>query len=129
MGFCYFNSVVVAALHLLESEVVERVLILDWDIHHGNGTQQAAAGHPGLMYVSLHRHDDGVFFPGTGWIKEAPPKSSGYVMNIAWSTRGCADGNKTAEEEMLDGDQEVAASRKRECWQHVHPRFCCLPVF
>ncbi|CAH8435785.1 unnamed protein product [Schistosoma turkestanicum] len=65
MGFCYFNSVAIAALHLLRERIVSKVLILDWDIHHGNGTKLATA-HPGLVYLSLHRYDGGTFFPGTG---------------------------------------------------------------
>ncbi|KAK4472928.1 hypothetical protein MN116_004132 [Schistosoma mekongi] len=65
MGFCYFNSVAIAALHLLRERIVSKVLILDWDIHHGNGTKLATT-HPGLVYLSLHRYDNGTFFPGTG---------------------------------------------------------------
>ncbi|TNN10859.1 Histone deacetylase 4 [Schistosoma japonicum] len=65
MGFCYFNSVAIAALHLLRERIVSKVLIIDWDIHHGNGTKLATT-HPGLVYLSLHRYDNGTFFPGTG---------------------------------------------------------------
>lgn len=66
MGFCYFNSVAIAALHLLEQKLAHRVMILDWDIHHGNGTKFATKQHPNLVYVSIHRFDGGTFFPGTG---------------------------------------------------------------
>ncbi|GAA54666.1 histone deacetylase 9 [Clonorchis sinensis] len=71
MGFCYFNSVAITALRLLRSQLVSRVLILDWDIHHGNGTKLAALQHPGLLYISIHRYDGGKFFPGTGAANEA----------------------------------------------------------
>lgn len=70
MGFCYFNSVAVAALHLLRNRLVSRLLILDWDIHHGNGTRLSTM-HPGLVYISIHRHDGGTFFPGTGAVTES----------------------------------------------------------
>ncbi|VDQ04333.1 unnamed protein product [Trichobilharzia regenti] len=74
MGFCYFNSVAIAALHLLREGIVSKVLILDWDIHHGNGTKLAAT-HPGLVYLSLHRYDGGTFFPGTGSVNNCTDES------------------------------------------------------
>uniref|UniRef100_A0A183SRC0 histone deacetylase n=2 Tax=Schistocephalus solidus TaxID=70667 RepID=A0A183SRC0_SCHSO len=90
MGFCYFNSVAVAALNVLKAGLAKRVMVLDWDIHHGNGTQLATGFHPGLFYVSLHRHDGGTFFPGTGGIQDlaAIKKRQGYVVNVAWGS-GC----------------------------------------
>lgn len=66
MGFCYFNSIAIAAKLLRLKMAVERVLILDWDIHHGNGTQQMFYDDDRVLYMSMHRHDDGTFFPGTG---------------------------------------------------------------
>nr|VZI26185.1 unnamed protein product [Spirometra erinaceieuropaei] len=91
MGFCYFNSVAVAALNVLKAGLAKRVMVLDWDIHHGNGTQLATAFHSGLLYVSLHRHDGGTFFPGTGGIQDlaSMKKRQGYVVNVAWGS-GCA---------------------------------------
>ena len=44
----------------------KRVVILDWDIHHGNGTQHEFYSDPEVLYISIHRHDNGNFFPGTG---------------------------------------------------------------
>lgn len=49
---------------------LERILIVDWDVHHGNGTQQLTYNDGNILYISLHRHDGGNFFPGTGSIHE-----------------------------------------------------------
>ncbi|XP_027732871.1 histone deacetylase 4 [Vombatus ursinus] len=66
MGFCYFNSVAIAAKLLQQRLNVNKILIVDWDVHHGNGTQQAFYSDPNVLYISLHRYDDGNFFPGSG---------------------------------------------------------------
>lgn len=66
MGFCFFNSIAIAAKQLLKRKVVRRVLIIDWAIHHGNGTQECFYDNPDVLYISVHRHDDGNFYPGTG---------------------------------------------------------------
>lgn len=85
MGFCYFNSVAIAARLLRLNLSVERVLIVDWDIHHGNGTQQMFYDDPHVMYISIHRHDDGTFFPGTGKSEECGAGIGvGYNVNIAF---------------------------------------------
>jgi len=63
MGFCLFNNVAVAAAHLRHARGVERVAILDWDVHHGNGTQHAFESDPTVFYVSLHQWP---WYPGTG---------------------------------------------------------------
>lgn len=86
MGFCFFNSVVVAA-----KSVERRVLILDWDIHHGNGTQDLVYDDPNILYVSLHRFSTGKgsqneFFPYTGHPREVGV--DGTNVNIAWTSRG-----------------------------------------
>lgn len=70
MGFCYFNSVAIAAKLLCTKLAVERVMIFDWDIHHGNGTQQMFYDNDHVLYMSMHRYDDGNFFPGTGKAEE-----------------------------------------------------------
>ncbi|CAH8492577.1 unnamed protein product [Schistosoma rodhaini] len=80
MGFCYFNSVAIAALHLLRERIVSKVLILDWDIHHGNGTKLATT-HPGLVYLSLHRYDGGTFFPGTGSVSNCTEENQSSRSN------------------------------------------------
>ncbi|XP_031551234.1 histone deacetylase 4-like isoform X2 [Actinia tenebrosa] len=86
MGFCYFNNVAIAARLLRLKMSVERVLIVDWDIHHGNGTQQMFYDDPHVLYISLHRHDDETFFPGTGKSEECGAGIGvGYNVNIAWN--------------------------------------------
>ncbi|XP_013391785.2 histone deacetylase 4-like [Lingula anatina] len=86
MGFCFFNSVAVAAKQLREKLNLRRILIVDWDVHHGNGTQQVFYNDPSVMYISLHRHDDGNFFPGTGALDECGEKEGlGYTVNVAFT--------------------------------------------
>ncbi len=63
MGFCVFNNAVVAARHAQRAHGAERVLILDWDVHHGNGTQAAFWADPSVLFISLHQDD---LYP-SGW--------------------------------------------------------------
>ncbi|KAK3931192.1 Histone deacetylase 4 [Frankliniella fusca] len=86
MGFCFFNSVAVAAKLVQQNLSVQRILIIDWDVHHGNGTQQMFYDDPRILYLSIHRHDDGNFFPGTGGPTECGEgKGLGFNVNVAWS--------------------------------------------
>ncbi|KAL0267877.1 UNVERIFIED_CONTAM: hypothetical protein PYX00_010026 [Menopon gallinae] len=86
MGFCFFNSVAVTARLLQQRLRVRKIFILDWDVHHGNGTQQMFYDDPRVLYLSLHRHDDGNFFPGTGGPTECGVgEGLGYNVNIAFS--------------------------------------------
>ena len=55
MGFCLFNNVAVAAAHALATGGAERVLVLDWDVHHGNGTEAIFASSPDVLYTSIHQ--------------------------------------------------------------------------
>lgn len=65
---------------------VQRILIVDWDVHHGNGTQQVFYDDPNVLYLSIHRHDDGNFFPGTGGPSECGSGHGlGLNVNVAWS--------------------------------------------
>uniref|UniRef100_A0A8D0FV35 Histone deacetylase n=1 Tax=Strix occidentalis caurina TaxID=311401 RepID=A0A8D0FV35_STROC len=86
MGFCFFNSVAIAARQLQQKGKLSKILIVDWDVHHGNGTQQIFYRDPDVLYISLHRHDDGNFFPGSGAADEvgAGP-GEGFNVNIAWT--------------------------------------------
>ncbi|KYO46575.1 histone deacetylase 4 isoform C [Alligator mississippiensis] len=86
MGFCFFNSVAIAAKLLQQKLNVGKILIVDWDIHHGNGTQQAFYSDPSVLYISLHRYDNGNFFPGSGAPEEVGSGMGvGYNINIAWT--------------------------------------------
>ncbi|GFO21282.1 histone deacetylase [Plakobranchus ocellatus] len=65
MGFCFFNNVAVAAKFAQHHFGLKRILIVDWDIHHGNATQHQFYDDPSVLYISLHRFDGGFFFPGS----------------------------------------------------------------
>ena len=80
MGFCIFNNIAVAAALAVWELGLDRVLIVDWDIHHGNGTQEAFWEDPRVGFLSIHRYP---FYPGSGAqdeIGEGPGK--GYTMNV-----------------------------------------------
>ncbi|KAF8745670.1 Histone deacetylase, partial [Rhizoctonia solani] len=64
MGFCFYNNVAVATRVVFNETPIKRVLILDWDVHHGNGTQLAFEDDPNVLYISIHRYDGGEFYPG-----------------------------------------------------------------
>ncbi|XP_036092339.1 histone deacetylase 4 isoform X2 [Rousettus aegyptiacus] len=86
MGFCYFNSVAIAAKLLQQRLSVSKMLIVDWDVHHGNGTQQAFYSDPSVLYISLHRYDDGNFFPGSGAPDEVGAGPGvGFNVNMAFT--------------------------------------------
>ena len=93
MGFCLFNNAAVAALHARARWGVQRVAVVDFDVHHGNGTQAMFAADPDLFYASSHQHP---CYPGTGeaWergtannIVNAPlrPGSDSAAFRAAWS--------------------------------------------
>jgi acetoin utilization deacetylase AcuC-like enzyme len=70
MGFCIFNNVAIAACDAL-AQGLERVAIIDYDAHHGNGTQAAFLHEERVAFLSVHQYQPG-FYPGTGWIEDAP---------------------------------------------------------
>ncbi len=80
MGFCLFANVAVAAEHALKREGVERVFILDWDVHHGNGTHAAFHSRPDVLFASLHQWP---FYPGTGALGDVGSGAGeGYTINL-----------------------------------------------
>ncbi|XP_035771820.1 histone deacetylase 4-like [Neolamprologus brichardi] len=86
MGFCYFNSVAIAAKLLQQRLNVNKILIVDWDVHHGNGTQQAFYDDPNVLYISVHRYDDGNFFPGSGAPEQVGSGPGvGFNVNVAFT--------------------------------------------
>jgi acetoin utilization deacetylase AcuC-like enzyme len=80
MGFCLFNNVAIAARYLQKKHKLERILIVDWDVHHGNGTQAAFDGDATVFYFSVHQH---AFYPGTGTAEETGAgKAVGTKLNV-----------------------------------------------
>jgi acetoin utilization deacetylase AcuC-like enzyme len=80
MGFCFFGNVALAAERARSAHGAERVLILDWDVHHGNGTEAIFAADPGVLFISIHEWP---LYPGTGpasYVGEGPGK--GYTVNL-----------------------------------------------
>ena len=80
MGFCLFNNVAAAAAHALDQDGVERVLILDWDVHHGNGTEAIFYDSAQVLYASIHQSP---LYPGTGAIADhGSGEGEGYTVNL-----------------------------------------------
>jgi len=80
MGFCLFNNVAIGAAYLRKRYGLERILIMDWDVHHGNGTQHAFERDPGVLYMSTHRYP---FYPGTGALDETGSRDGeGFTVNV-----------------------------------------------
>jgi len=95
MGFCLLNHVAIAANHALATQDIQRVAILDFDVHHGNGTQAIFEQKPEVMYISSHQSP---LYPGTGHAHETgcgnilnlplPPRSGSREFRQAWSDSG-----------------------------------------
>jgi len=84
MAFCYFNNVAIAAKKLLKNKLAKKILIIDWDAHHCNGTQKIFYDSPDVLVISVHRYDNGKFFPGTGSKEEVGiDYGSGFNVNVA----------------------------------------------
>jgi len=80
MGFCIFNNVAIGARYLQERYAIERVLIIDWDTHHGNGTENAFLTDPTVFYASIHQYPH---YPGTGArLDKGVGEGEGYTLNI-----------------------------------------------
>lgn len=124
MGFCFYNNVAVAAAWLLKRysleelspsilssssdsstptknsiprprNLIEKILIVDWDVHHGNGTQKAFYSNPNVLYISIHRYENGTFYPGTtlgGANMIGESEGEGFNINIPWPCSNMGDG-------------------------------------
>lgn len=80
MGFCLVNSVAVAARYALREGLAARVLVVDWDVHHGNGTQDIFYADPSVFYLSLHQSP---LYPGTGAVAErGAGAGEGTTLNL-----------------------------------------------
>jgi acetoin utilization deacetylase AcuC-like enzyme len=92
MGFCIFNTVAVAARYLIRKHGLKRVFIVDWDLHHGNGTQHSFYGDSDILYFSTHQYP---YYPGTGSYEEiGSGEGKGYTINVPMSY-GMGDGDYT----------------------------------
>jgi acetoin utilization deacetylase AcuC-like enzyme len=97
MGFCLFNNVAVAAAELANSG--ERVLIVDWDVHHGNGTQDIFWNDPRVLYASTHQSP---LYPGTGWAREVGgPDAFGLTVNVPLPPGATGDVARLAFDEVV----------------------------
>jgi len=88
MGFCLFNNVALAARHAINEHGMERVAIVDWDLHHGNGTQNSFYDDPRVLFVSTHQYPH---YPGTGGVTEVGSgPGKGFTVNVPMPA-GAAD--------------------------------------
>ena len=93
MGFCLFNNIAIAARYALQKYGLQRIAIIDFDVHHGNGTQDAFYDDPKVLYVSIHQSGH---FPGTGGLEESgASNAAGSNINIPLPA-GCGDGEYKA---------------------------------
>jgi acetoin utilization deacetylase AcuC-like enzyme len=95
MGFCLIDSIAVAARHAQDALGIERVAIVDWDVHHGNGTEAIFRADDSVLFVSLHQWP---FYPGTG----GPGTSAGTTLNIPLSAGSGDEEYLTAFEELAE---------------------------
>ena len=89
MGFCLFNNVAVGARYAQERYDLERILVIDWDLHHGNGTQHSFEEEPSILYFSTHQYP---YYPGSGAFQEVGRgEGEGFTVNVPLSI-GHGDG-------------------------------------
>ncbi len=105
MGFCIFNNIAIAARYAQKKGIAEKVLIIDWDVHHGNGTQHSFEKDDTVFYYSLHQFP---FYPGTGAANETGLENgSGFNLNRPLNA-GCTDSDYlSAVENDLETTQKI----------------------
>jgi acetoin utilization deacetylase AcuC-like enzyme len=107
LGFCFFNNVALGAVYALEHHGLERVAIVDWDVHHGNGTQHMFEADPRVFYVSFHE-DPEYCYPGTGYRREVGTGAGqGFTLNLPFPPR-------SGDEEYLEALNNEALPRLRQ---------------
>ncbi len=88
MGFCLFNTMAIATEYVKRAHAAKKVMIMDWDVHHGNGTQDAFYDDPSVLFISTHQFP---FYPGSGAVNEVGVDAgAGFTLNIPLPA-GCAD--------------------------------------
>ncbi|XP_061825376.2 polyamine deacetylase HDAC10 isoform X1 [Nerophis lumbriciformis] len=90
-GFCVFNNVAIAAKYAQQKYAVQRVLIVDWDIHHGQGVQYAFEDDPSVLYFSWHRYEHQEFWPNlrdSDYDCVGKDKGAGFTINVPWNKIG-----------------------------------------
>lgn len=98
-GYCFFNNVAIAAQHALENRGAKRILIVDWDIHHGQASQRAFYDDPRVLYFSIHRYEHGLFWPN---LRESDfdcvgdGAGAGYNFNVPLNQIGMTNGDYLA---------------------------------
>lgn len=101
MGFCYFNNVAIGAALLTEKLGYERVLIFDFDVHHGNGTQHSFEHRKDIFFSSIHQHPL-TLYPGTGFEEEkGGGEGSGYTLNAPMQPHSTDDDYRSIFEQVL----------------------------
>jgi acetoin utilization deacetylase AcuC-like enzyme len=115
MGFCLINNIAVSAAALAERG--ERVMVVDWDAHHGNGTQDAFFDDPRVLFVSMHQYP---FYPGTGALTDVGSgPGRGYTVNVPFPAGTPGDSYRAAVEEVV----LPLAERFRPTWVLVSAGF------
>jgi acetoin utilization deacetylase AcuC-like enzyme len=101
-GFCLFNNVAVAAKHIQERHGAQKVAILDYDVHHGNGTQAIFYEDPTVLYISLHMFAP-YFYPGTGSKREIGRNAGrGTTLNVPFGSRAGDEAYSRTMDELID---------------------------
>ena len=99
MGFCFFNNIAIAARYAQEEYGINKILIVDWDVHHGNGTEDSFYEEPTVFFFSTHQYP---FYPGTGAAEDTGAGPGlGFTLNVPMRAGANIDNYKKAFIELL----------------------------
>lgn len=93
-GFCFFNNAAIVARHCIRNRGLKKILIIDWDVHHGQGTQSFFYDDPNVLYVSIHRYEKGKYWPElieSNFNFTGQGAGKGFNMNFPLNETGCND--------------------------------------